>query len=228
MKDFINNLSQSTKEMAKVVISLIVIILLSFLVGKFGISNLVDIRNQISDTQKEVTVLTEKLSVLQSLSKTTVESVASVTEALPGSSPALTAISQLENIAAENNVTLTGIKTGAASADISEVVSISTTFQAIGTRDGILAFLKDVETFAPISQVDKVSLSENGGIISANISTKTYWAPFPSTIPTVTQPITDLSVSEKATLIKANALIQPVFSTLAPSEGGVNTAPFGQ
>jgi hypothetical protein len=230
MKKFFESLPESVKETLKVITPLIVLVILSILVGKFGVSRIVGVREQISKVQEEENVLTSKLTVLKSLSESAVKNVSLVTMAFPGSNPSITTVSQLKNIALKNGVIVTGIKSTGSSASSNDIFSADTTFQTTGTRSAIMAFLKNIEEIAPLTRVEKVRISENAGLTIANIGTKSYWAPFPKTIPSVTGIVTDLNTSEKQLLVQIMGLIQPTFTNILPSanSGGINAAPFGQ
>ncbi len=228
MKNYTNNLPESYKEIFKVVIPFIVIVVLFVVVGKFGVSQVIGLRSQISDTQTAQTILTEKLSILQSLSQSSVDNVASVTAALPGTNPSLISIYQLKRIAAKNGINIADIKAGSSAVDTSNLSFVNTSFVATGTKEGVMFFLNDIEVLAPITKIDKVKISETGGIETLTMNTKSYWSPFPKTIPNVTQATSDLSSSEKQTLTQINSLLQPPFTSLLPTSGGNNTTPFGQ
>ncbi|MGA3292113.1 MAG: hypothetical protein ABSC49_03160 [Candidatus Microgenomates bacterium] len=226
MEDLFKSLPGSVKETLKAILPLSIVIILFFVVGNFGISKINDLRSQIASQEVVKATLTQKLSILQSFSQTT-DTISAAAIAIPETNPLIIASSQLKSIAARDGVSLTNIKSGG-SAATSGLSNVTTTFQVDGTRDSLLTFLNDIETIAPITQVSSARISETGGQATANVTTKTYWAPYPSVIPSVTQPITDLTSSEKQVLTQISSLIQPVFSTLTPSASGGNTAPFGQ
>jgi len=227
MKKSFDNLPESYKETIKVSLPFIIIVLLFVLVGKFGISQVVALRNQIIKAEKSEKTLTEKLNILKTLSQTPTQYINAVSAALPSSSPTISAISQLKLIAANNSINLSEIKAGTPTED-AKLSFVNISFLAVGTRENIMNFMKNLENSAPISRIDKIRISESGGIESVNISMKTYWADLPKTIPTVTQPVTDLNASEKQLMLTVSAYLQPTFSAILPSSGEVNTAPFGQ
>ena len=232
MKKYFESLPENIKETTKVVFPLIVIVFLFFLVGKFGVSKIIEVRGKINQSKEIENILTEKLSVLQSVSESFSQGVNLVTLALPEGNPAITAVSQLKNIALKNSVAIASIKSGGSDGGTSGLPFANTTFQVTGPRSGILGFLKNVEEMAPLSKVDKVRISENGGITLANVTVKTYWSAYPKTIPTITQPVANITSSEKQIIGQLTGLIQPTFSNVQPSSGGtsgeISNSPFGE
>lgn len=228
MKKYLDSLPENIKETVKVVLPSIVIVILFLTVGKFGISKIVELRGKITLSKESENILNEKLLVLQSVSDSYEKNVSLVTLALPGSSPAITAVSQLKNIAIKNGITLTSIKSGSSGSGTTGLPYANITFQATGARNGVLEFLKNIEEMAPLSKIDKVRISENGGATLANVTVKTYWASYPKTIPTVTQPIANLTLSEKQIISELTKLTLPSFSSVEPSSGEMNPSPFGE
>lgn len=222
-------MSENDKEILKSTAPLIIVIILFVIVGKFGISQVTDLRVKINDAKKTQSTLSEKLKILKSLSQTAVSSADSVTFALPKSNPSLQIMSQLKLLASNNLLVLSDIRASISSGDSSNLSSVTTSFNVTGPREQIISFIKSIDSIAPITLVDKMQLSEDKGVNIANISTRTYWAEFPSTIPTVTQSVTDLTVSEKDLLTQISNLTFPSFGeTVTATDSAINPNPFGQ
>jgi len=222
-------MSENDKEILKSTAPLIIVIILFVIVGKFGISQVTDLRAKINDAKKTQSTLSEKLKILKSLSQTAVSSADSVTFALPKSNPSLQIMSQLKLLASNNLLVLSDIRASISSGDSSNLSSVTTSFNVTGPREQIISFIKSIDSIAPITLVDKMQLSEDKGVNIANISTRTYWAEFPSTIPTVTQSVTDLTVSEKDLLMQISNLTFPSFGeTVTATDSAINPNPFGQ
>ncbi|HTK03504.1 MAG TPA: GspMb/PilO family protein [Alphaproteobacteria bacterium] len=207
---------------------LIVVIILFLLVGKFGISKILEIQSQISDTRTRQTVLTQKLSLLQNLSETVSTGSNVSLSALPDTNPALLVVSQLKNISSASGVTLSGLKSGAEVLDPSGISKVGISFNVTGTRDTIIAFLKTIQDIAPITVVDKVKINQAGEETTASVTVQSFWADLPKTLPKLDQPITDLTEAEKKTLTDIENLIQPNFADVAPSETSGKEDPFSR
>jgi hypothetical protein len=228
MRKSFENLPESVKATIKASAPLAVVIILFILVANFGIPRVAGLRDQVTTAQSLKATLSQKLSVLQSFSQSSASgSVTAAVTALPDANPSAIVVSQLKNLASGGGVNISGIKSGSGSTT-SSLSGINTSFQATGPRDAVINYLKNIETIAPITVVSSIRLIENAGVATADVSVVTYWAPNPTVIPSVTQPITDLSASEKQELTQIAGLIQPTVVQSLPSETGVNPAPFGQ
>jgi len=186
------------------------------------------VRAQIGAAQVDEVTLTQKLSVLQTVSPTAATGANVVVSAVPDANPALAVISQLKILASGNGIILSAIKVATGAVNPSGLNNVDISFTAVGTRLQIFSFLEATAQIAPITIADKVRMAESAGAVRADISVKSYWADFPKTIPSVTQPITDLTPPERETLAKTSALTQPTFLQVSPSQGNVNPNPFGQ
>lgn len=230
MNNLLNGMSENDRQILKSVAPLVVIILLFIFVGKFGVNQIKNIRTNIADTKKSQTILTEKLRILKSISADAGIGTNWTLFTLPKSNPSLQVISQLKLLSSMNSVIIGNIKSSLSSADAKGSSYITTTFKVSGSRESIVAFVKAIDTIAPITFVEKMELTESSGVNIANITSRTYWAPLPSTIPQVTQSVNDLTPSEKALLTQIGQLSFPIASdlTVGTSSGAFNENPFGQ
>jgi hypothetical protein len=227
MDNIIGNISEGEKQILKSLTPLVIVIILFILVGKFGISQVSNLRLKINEAKKTQSLLTEKLDLLRSISVISPDSADLVVFALPKSNPTLQVMSQIEILASENSVTLTEMRSSSANSD-SDRLSVTTSFNITGTRDTIVAFIKGIDGIAPLTFVEKMSLTENAGLNVAEVSVKTYYAPLPKTIPTVTQSIADLSPSEMDLFNQISQLSQPLVGEVTTiSTEGNNLDPFG-
>ncbi len=208
------------------VLPLTIVVILFIVVGQFGISKVTDLRNQIEKSQKDQTVLAQKIKLLESISSTVEEDSGASLAALPDANPSLIAISQLKNISTLNGIGISGLKSASPVEDSGGLSHISLSFETTGTRSQIVAFLKSLSDIAPITIVEKLKMSETGGVARAAVTVKAYWSNLPKTLPTLTSPITDLTPAEKKTLESVNALTQPSFVIVPPSEDAGKTDPF--
>lgn len=227
MQNMFKGVPEGVRQAVTATLPLFIAIILFLVVGKFGFSKVVEVRSKITAAQKIEKTLTEKLNILQALSGDTLLKSGSVTTAVPDTNPSLATISQLRMVAATGGVIITGIKSSLGTLDPGGLNEAIITFSLEGTKSQIFAFLAELANLSPITIADKIKFSELGGVMKADLSVKSYWASFPKTIPSVTSPITDLTVSEKTLLAKVSSLSQPVSIDIAPSTE-VNPNPFGQ
>jgi len=229
MNKFLDSVPENQKQIIKSVAPLVIVLILFLIVGKFGFAQISKIRSQIKSAEKSESILTDKLSILRSVAQTSATGANSVLFALPKSNPALQTISQLKVLASQNLVVLSDVKSTAGISSSSDLSSVNVSFVLTGTREQIISFIKGLDTIAPVTFVSKMDLSELAGVNVANVTTKTFYAPLPKTIPTVTQPITDLTPSEKDQLVKILGLTPPVFGEYTVTTiSEVNPNPFGQ
>lgn len=229
MKNALDGIPAGVKQGILAVVPLIIVIILFLTVGNFGISKIQDIRAQITEGNNTVATLTQKLNILQTLSATATQGSAVAIAAVPDTNPSLIVISQLKSLAAAQGVAISGVKSGSGPMNPSGLGEVDITFTLDGPRGNVFAVLASTATVSPILVLDKVKISESAGAVRADATVKSFWAALPKAIPAVTQPVTDLTESERKIITSLQALTQPVFTEVAPSEvSGVNTAPFGQ
>jgi hypothetical protein len=205
----------------KAIVPFFIVVILFATVGQFGFGKIVVIRDQIATAQSDQKVLTQKLDILKNVQNAGAESSTLVVSALPDANPALSVFSQIKILAGSVGVTLSGIKAGAPAVDTTGFSTVDIFFNAIGPRNQVESFINAISSFAPISIVDKIKISESApGAALANVSVKSFWAPFPTKVPEITSAITDLTVAEKQTLQDLGKLTQPVFATVQAGGGG--------
>jgi len=228
MTNMVENVPESDKRVLKSIAPLFIIVILFIIAGKFAITQITNVRGQISVAKKNQSVLTDKLKTLRSVALVSESGSSIALTALPKSNPSLQVISQLKMLASTNLVIIEGLRSTVSDGSTDEISHVKTSFNLIGPRDAVTAFIKGVDTIAPITFVEKMDLVEDTGFGSASITTKTYFASLPKTIPTVTQPITDLTASEKDLLTQIGKLSQSVIDIpAASSTSGINANPFG-
>lgn len=221
-------ISENDKQIVKSIAPLVVVILLFVLVGKFGISQITNLREKIATAKKTESVLSQKYNVLKSVAVVSASGSNQTLAALPKSNPAILIQSQVKSLAAQNLVILDTLKSGGSSSG-SDLPSVVTTMEVEGPKEGIIALIKAVDTIAPITTVEKVSFTEAAALTKAEIGLRTYYSPLPKTIPMVTQPVTDLTSAERTLLSQIATLSQPTFSDiLVATQSALNPNPFGQ
>lgn len=222
-------LTEQNKELLKSVWPLLVVIILFIVVGKIAISQITLINSQVKDAKKSQTALTTKLNTLKSTAAISESGSEVALTALPKSNPAIMIMSQLKNISSQYPVVVSNIRSTFADNNTSNLLFVSTAFDLSGKPEDIVSFIKAVGNVAPITVIQKISITSNVDFYTANIVAQTYYAPLPSTIPSITQPVNDLTAAEKDLLNKLSALSQPmVIPSVTPSgDTSINPNPFG-
>jgi hypothetical protein len=206
---------------------LVVVILLSVVVGNYGIGRVTSLQAQISQAKLDQATLTQKLSTLQSVSAVVGPGSQSAASALPGKNPVLSSLSQIRSLGTQNVLSVSNLKSGSEVKDPSGLSYVSIIFDVTGARSGIISFLGSIGKIAPISLIDKVKLTEAGGQVQATIAVRSFWAAFPTTLPAVTENVTDLTSAERTTLTSISNLTQPQFVEIpAQASGSGKINPF--
>lgn len=220
------NIPTGTKQILIAVLPLVVVSILIIVVGKFGLSKISEVRSALTKAQGDRTLLTQKSNTLRTVlsSARDVADVALIT--LPETNPALAVVSQIKLVASENSVLISGVKSGSEVADKTGLSRSDISFNISGPRVSVLAFIKAIQNIAPIIVVDKIKISENGGLVDSSISVKSFWSPLPTKLPSLTTQITDLTPAEKQLITDMGSLRKPVFVIVPPSTGAGKTDPF--
>ena len=224
----LKKLPESTRLLINSLLPLFGVIVLSLIVGQFGLGKISDLRNQIQKLQTDQNTLNQKLQILDSLSASTSGGSVATVSALPGSNPVLVSLDQIKSLGVQNGIIISNIKGGAEVKDKSGLLRADVSFDAFGARVQILEFAKKINQIAPITLVDKVKITESSGSARGSISVRCLWAPYPTKLPAVTETITDLTADEKKTLGAVNSLIQPQFTEVPPSVNAGKSDPFSQ
>jgi hypothetical protein len=228
MQNLLKDVPENIKQAMAAAIPFLVVVVLFIVVGNFGISKVAGLRSQIALANSQQATLTQKLNILQSLSTVAAQGSIFTTAALPDSNPSLLISSQLKVLAGTTGVVILSIKSGTAGVDASGMSRADIAFTINGGRDQVISFLKGISSIAPVTLIDKISLTETSGVTKADISVKSYWASLPKTIPAVDQAITDLTADEKKVLGQVSSLLQPIFTQVVSATASANPNPFGQ
>lgn len=192
---------------------------------RIGVSKISEQRKTIGEETGTQRVLQQKESFLREVETQVSDFVDASSNAVPEKNPALAMVSQLKNLALIQGLTLTSFKIGSES-QTPGTSYVELTFGVDGTTPNVLGFMQSLTTVAPVSTVEKAKINTVGGIASANVSVRVYFAPFPTKLPALTEPLTQLNDEEKSLLDTLSSLSLPAFVKLAPQEPGARANPF--
>lgn len=224
----LDKIPDRTKTILITFLPMAAIIMLMYFVGDFGFSKISDIRRSIAKSQRDQTVLNQKLGLIRTVTGTVEDSANAAVQALPDSNPSITAFAQIKELAGRSNVLVTDIKSGAEVADSSGLSRVDISFTLTGGRGDVILTIVKIPQLAPILLLDKVKLSEAGGQAQAGVTVKAFWSPFPTQLPALTDPISALTEAENKTLTDVQGLIPPAFASVSPQEGAGKDDPFTQ
>jgi hypothetical protein len=217
----------------KIVIKPLLILVLLIAVSLIGFSRayaeIGALRNEQAAAIKIENILKSKLDLLSASQASVVADTNRAVSYFPGENPALLVLFQLRSTAQASGILISNSKVGPAVENsrvgfMNNIVS----FDLEGPLEQIINFVNATKTLSPNIWIDKTELEFAGGSLKAKVSVNSFWDPYPTKLPVLTEPITALDAKEKETLSKIAGYSQPAFTSLTPSEPWVNTNPFGE
>jgi hypothetical protein len=180
--------------------------------------------DQLRTEQQNNDLLAEKLNILEKLRNDVISRSDSSVVAFPISDSVLWFMNVLKSSAETNQIELVSLDFKRSLGELN-----TSTFElqiAAGNRKDLLTFMTDLKNRAPISSIEEISFETNGEEVISNVKIVTYWKPLPEKIPSVSQPITDLTQNEEEILRSVINLRGPEFTTLDPDQHSDRTNPF--
>ena len=207
----------------KTIIILSGVILISFLCFVVGIVPLAkksyDLWQSMDALQKNITILSEKISILQSLDDVSLRSnLGSLTDAVPTESSLATIFTTLDGVSGNGIIVKSfdqtkpgSISTGSAqklNADSTKVGANILPFSVTvsGPIDQVQNFLTRISQVRRLFKIRGADLTFTTDGVEARTELNAFYVPFPKSIGGVTSPITPLNDSEQASLAKVSAL----------------------
>jgi len=186
------------------------------------------LREESAKTVKNENTLKSKLDILSASQVSVTTDANYAVSFLPGENPALLVLYQLRSSAVKNGLLLSNFKVGSEAKDAGGFMKVSVSFDLQGPLPQILDFVNSVKSIAPNVWIEKTELNFTGETLQATIDTTSYWSPFPTKIPPLTEPTTSLDSGEKETLARVSSFSQPSFVSLTPGAPRENLNPFGE
>lgn len=180
----------------------------------------------VKSSKSKFIILEEKLSLLRQVKDKVLGDADVSLLALPEKNPVLWTISQL-NLAAENtSVILSGKKAGRETGNKTNLRTVKLNFSLAGEFEDVISFLREIEFYAPLTNIEKVSLNGSKSQISAKVEMMIYRAELPTMLPAITAPIKNYTSDEQNLLDELAKLKTPEFTSLPPSDPGDREDPF--
>ncbi|MGD0523152.1 MAG: hypothetical protein ABSA43_01180 [Candidatus Microgenomates bacterium] len=202
-------------------ISLLILAVFGVVILKLGFAKFMTQQKQISDTQQEIRVLEQKNTILSSVSPSIAQNANLFSFALPGEDSTAMVISQLRTLSSSTGVVINSMSSRPNTKENimpGENISLNISGPVTAAFD----FLNNLPGIAPLVLVNTAILGQdksgNSGNSNVDIIINSYWSPYPVTIPATTEPINDLSASEKDMISQMANLKIPVFAEPAPQE----------
>lgn len=192
----------------------------------FGLGKISGQRDELAINDKNENSLKDKLTILNQAAVSIGRFVDSSSVAVPSENPAFLVLSQLKILGNGKSVLLSGFKVSAPINDEGSLSRIDIGFDVDGTTESVFGFLNSISTFMPITTMQKVKISQTAGAMRASVSLQAYWAPFPASLPKLTEPLKELSTEDNQLLTKLSSLTPPVFGEIVPTASSGRLDPF--
>lgn len=207
--------------------AIVILTIISFVFAGVILGKINAINSDLESASKTKNILETKISSLTQISD---ESLTNITEtvnlALPEKNSALMSVSQLKSMAAEGSLILENVKVGSEIKDTGGVSHVDLAFDVEGPTQGVISYLKQISSIAPINNLSKFKLSSNESSVRASVTTLSYWASLPKTIPSVESPFEPFTADEQKLIDQITGLRKPLFLKLNPGGDSGRVDPF--
>ena len=220
-----DKIPQNIKIVLSSIFPLFAVLILFAFAGRFGVDKISEVGGKVDVLQANAEALTSKLTILESVDPAGSQTNLALS-ALPSRNSSIVVVSQLKILAGQTGVVISNIKGGAETKDTTGLSKVDVTFDVLGVRPQILAFIRSIEAIAPITLLDKIKINETGGGTRATIQVKSFWSDLPKSLPATTDKISTLTSSEQDILEELAKLQQPLFIELPAIEGAGKAEPF--
>ncbi len=213
-----------------VILGIAILSLISF---KLFSDRLSQEQSELNKAQGQQIVLSQKLGALEH-SGNIINSVQSISFALPGENPSFIEVSQIRRYTQALGLTLTSIQIGQETTDAGGLLHANVNFDVEGNPITTFSLIDKIKGAAPITVGNNISINQKGGTTTSTFTLSVYWSPFPEKLPALTEPITELNHSDEEILAQIAGLDLPVLGSQAPISSqsavpstGPKTNPFG-
>lgn len=206
------------------VFSLVILSIVSFNILNGRISTK---KAELKKSESEEETLLEKRRILSEFdSLVSSSTLSSIDLAFPEENPALMMLSQIKSLSSSFGLTLVELNVGKATDFENDTKKVSINLSIDGPLEGVISFVKTLETLAPINTVNNVEFINSGDLTRADISLLLYYSKHPTKLPPIAEAIKGLSVDETDLLFEINSLTSPTFGILIPQEPVARQDPF--
>lgn len=191
------------------------------------ISNQIQIlKTKVTAAEKTTNILQDKVDTLSEFRKiVTNETVNSLNAALPETNSALLMLSHVKTLAQKHSLVFSNLDVTTPSQE-ENLFKVELKFDLDGSFEQVISFLRDLKFYAPINNVQDVEFVSGTDISRSTVSVVVYFAEYPSKLPALTEPITNLTPNEMEILRTLEGLIIPDFVDLEATQPNLRGSPF--
>ncbi|MDP3994291.1 MAG: hypothetical protein Q8P91_00480 [bacterium] len=211
---------------------LAVLLILSAFSFKIGISKIVKLQDSVNSQKNTELVLQQKEELLRSAEGNLPDQANIASIALPEKNPILFSMYHIKNLGMDGLVVLSDIKVGSVGTGDSGINKISISFDIKGQMTDVINSINKLKNVAPLIILDAAdfrivsAMPIEGTSADANVSVSSFWSPFPDKIPSLTQPLSDITSGEKDILKSLLSLTRSSFDQLLPQGAVERENPF--
>ncbi|MGD8744343.1 MAG: type 4a pilus biogenesis protein PilO [Candidatus Woesebacteria bacterium] len=209
-------ISPNLRVMVLPVGSLLALVILLFVSFSLIIPKITDQSDNLKDTQREITILEEKLDILRSVREDVLDSADTSLLAVPSENPSVWTLAQLVQAARENSIEVLSrqVKSGRTTEGLS---SSPVSMGVEGERDPLFDFFERVYEIAPLVIIENIEMKTDNQGTSVGVELLVYSAPLPKKLPAITTPVKNLTNQERELLSRLESLQPPQFTVLSPN-----------
>lgn len=203
-----------------------VMAILAAVIYNVGVARISQQNVQVAQTKKNESILANRVSVLQEVSGTVTTQAKAADAAVPNINPGLLTLSQLKGLATKTGVSAVNFGIGSEIKDLAGLNRVETSIVVEGSFSNVVSFISQLNTIAPIAVPGKIRITSAGALSRASVTVSSYFAPLPTKLPSLTEPVTKLNSSEADIINKISLLTQPAFLELSPQSPAPHNNPF--
>lgn len=166
--------------------------------GAYFVNQFTTLSDSKEKLTQEITILTERKTVLESVNNITSDNTSRAQLALPIENNSLTLLSQVRTVATELGLTIKNLDLIAQPASGPALAQSTLNFDVDGDPTSIMKFIYELKKVAPIMSIDTLSMVSSSGLSGANaiVTVRSPWAPIPTKLPALSEAIVSLSPQE--------------------------------
>ena len=210
-------------------VGIIVIVILFFATLKIGYPRITVQLEQLRNSQEKELSLSKKLNALRGIQPGVLENSNKTLMALPQSNPSAYLVSLINIFAKERSMAIKKITMLPSNTQVDNLESVQLELEIAGSDEDMLAtieFLKSFQDSLPISNIVKHTYKSSSGDDGNIISFEIYWSTLPEKIPSIDEPINNLTAEETLLLNKIISHKLPEFTSLKVSSPSDRENPF--
>jgi len=206
------------KYLAKPILILVAIISLLVFTVIFGIGKIKTLNVKIQAARVLKGQLTQKVDILQDVRGKVEEGVDLAAIALPSKGSILFGLSQIKNKVNSLGLTIENLKTTNVIKEEGGVERASISFDIVGDETNLYLFLDSFKKILPLSNINKLSITSEGGTSTAAITVNFYSSEAIEKIPAITGQVSGLTNEELDILNSLSSYEVPEFTIPTVSE----------